>query len=96
MDLTNELRRAVSTGKVYFGAEQARYAIGQKEAKLIIVASSPAPGTENDPVLSKFAKRFNFPGNNMELGAACGKPFSVSVLTVVQEGSSRILDLTPA
>ena len=32
-------------------------------------------------------------GNNMELGALCGKPFSVSALAVIDKGTSNILTL---
>jgi large subunit ribosomal protein L30e len=36
---------------------------------------------------------FRFEGNNMELGALCGKPFSVSALAVIDKGTSNILSL---
>ncbi|MDX1534711.1 MAG: ribosomal L7Ae/L30e/S12e/Gadd45 family protein, partial [Thermoplasmata archaeon] len=32
-----------------------------------------------------------FQGTNVELGAACGKPFSVSALAVLDPGKSKIL-----
>ncbi|RLF38062.1 MAG: 50S ribosomal protein L30e, partial [Thermoplasmata archaeon] len=32
-------------------------------------------------------------GNNVELGSACGKPFGVSVLAIVDEGKSNILNM---
>ena len=34
-----------------------------------------------------------YDGNNMELGALCGKPFSVSALAIIDKGSSNILTL---
>ena len=34
-----------------------------------------------------------YEGNNMELGAMCGKPFSVSALVIIDKGSSNILTL---
>ena len=36
---------------------------------------------------------YRFGGTNQELGASCGKPFAISVLTVVSEGDSDILAL---
>ena len=36
---------------------------------------------------------FTYDGNNMELGAICGKPFSVSALAVIDKGTSNILSL---
>jgi len=32
-----------------------------------------------------------YPGDNLELGAACGKPFAVSSLVILDQGSSDIL-----
>ena len=34
-----------------------------------------------------------YDGNNMELGALCGKPFSVSALVIIDKGTSNILTL---
>jgi large subunit ribosomal protein L30e len=36
---------------------------------------------------------YKFPGTSLELGAACGKPFAVSVLTVLAPGESSIMSL---
>jgi large subunit ribosomal protein L30e len=38
-------------------------------------------------------KTHRYEGTNMELGALCGKPFSVSALAVIEKGSSNILSL---
>ena len=37
---------------------------------------------------------FKFDGNAVELGAACGQPFPISALAVVEAGSSAILTLS--
>ena len=88
MDLNRALRAVTRTGKVYFGVDQAKRAIEKKEAKLIVLAKN-CPDTylkEQDEV-----KIAQFKGSNVELGAACGKPFSISVLTVLDAGESQIL-----
>ncbi len=88
MDLNRALRSATKTGKLLFGADQAKKAIETKEAKLIILANNSP-----DPVLKEQSKvpSMDFPGTNMELGAACGKPFAISVVTVLDPGESQIL-----
>ncbi len=90
MDINKELRLAISTGKVYFGLEQTRKAIETKKAKLIIVSSN-CP----DKRLKRMrkVKVYKFNGTNPELGAACGKPFSISVLTILDPGQSNVLSL---
>lgn len=90
MDINKELRLAISTGKVYFGLEQTRKAIEAKKAKLVIVSSN-CP----DKRLKRMrkVKVYKFNGTNPELGAACGKPFSISVLTILDPGQSNVLSL---
>ena len=88
MDLNRALRAASKTGKLLFGAEQAKKAIETKEAKLIILASnSPNPELKEQGSV----QYMEFPGTNIELGAACGKPFSISVVTVIDAGDSQLL-----
>ena len=37
-------------------------------------------------------KVVEFDGDSMQLGAVCGKPFSVSALSIIEQGNSSILD----
>ena len=56
-------------------------------AWLVIVASEMLTGSDIG------VKVHIYEGNNMELGALCGKPFSVSALAVIDKGTSNILTL---
>ena len=88
MDLNRALRTAAKTGEVQFGIAQAKKAIETSQGKLIIIASNcPAPELKEQTAIPVV----EFPGNNRELGTACGKPFSVSVITVISPGDSQIL-----
>jgi len=89
IDIGRALKSAINTGKVEFGADQTEKAVKSGKAQLVILA-------RNCP--SEFLKGADvkihiFEGNNMELGALCGKPFSVSALAVIDKGSSNILTL---
>ncbi len=89
MDLNKGLRTVTKTGKVLFGVEQAKNAIEKKKGKLIVIASNcPEIGLKEQ----KEVPVIEFPGTNRELGSACGKPFSVSVVTVLEPGDSQILN----
>ncbi len=83
--LAKELKKVINSGKMYFGMKQAKKAIKKGEAKVIIVASNApnAIDAENVPIIK-------FDGDGFELGALCGKPFSISVVTVVSEGEARL------
>jgi len=82
--LAKELKKIIKTGKIYLGLKQAKKAIAKGEAKLLIVATN-APKELNTEV-----PQVKFDGDGFELGALCGKPFSVSVVTVVSEGESKL------
>jgi len=93
IDITRELRTLVTTGKVALGAEQAKKALKAGSAKLVIVSANVSQG--NAEAIAKFehAPVYRFPGTSLDLGSACGKPFAVSVLTVLAPGESSILSL---
>jgi len=94
LDLNREIRRAVDTGKVLFGRKQGEKTLLTKNAQMIILTkNTPKKITER---VQHYCKLSNtpvivFPGTNVELGAVCGKPFSVSVLLVQEEGNSKLL-----
>ena len=93
IDITRELRTLVTSGKVQLGAEQAKKALTETKAKLVIVAANVSK--PNAEAIAKFenAPLYKFPGSSLELGAACGKPFAISVLTVLAPGESQIMSL---
>ena len=96
MDVKTQLRIAVSTGEVLMGSSQTLKAVKSGKAKLIILTSK-CPKKLWEEVRTA-ADRLNIPvyvfeGDGKQLGAAAGKPFPVSALTVKKPGDSRILEL---
>jgi large subunit ribosomal protein L30e len=87
MDLGRALKVAVDTGTVRFGVKQARKALGDERAVLLVL-SRGCP--DEDRFRSSGVRVLPFPGGSMELGAACGKPFGVSVVTILDPGDSPI------
>jgi len=88
--IAKELVRAISTGKVILGYRRAMKMAD--EAKAFIV-SKDCPYKKEVMDITGEKPLYIFQGNNIELGAACGKPFGVSVLAIVDGGKSRILDV---
>ncbi|MCQ2079928.1 MAG: 50S ribosomal protein L30e [archaeon] len=90
VDFSKALKAAINTGDVVFGVDQAQKAVANGKAQMVIVS-------ENCPCAElaacKDVKVRVYDGNNMELGALCGKPFSVSALAIIDKGTSTILDL---
>ncbi len=90
IDEARALKIAVDTGKVVLGARGAKRAARTKKARLIVLASN-CPDTELNAIPG--VKVHVFRGTNAELGAACGKPFSVSAVAIVDPGESNILSI---
>jgi large subunit ribosomal protein L30e len=84
MDVEKILKRALR-GKVYLGSKRTIKALKRKEAKLVIIsANCPKEIREKIEKYKGDVPVLVYPGNNMELGAVCGKPFSVASLAVIE------------
>jgi large subunit ribosomal protein L30e len=90
IDIGRALKAAISTGKVEFGLDQTTKAVKAGKAQMIVLARNCPSAELKD---NKDIKVLVYDGNNMELGALCGKPFSVSALVIIDKGSSNILTL---
>ena len=93
-DLSNDIRLAIDSGKVALGVNNASKSILSKSAKLIVIASKNKSGRMGDMMhIAKLSgiKVEVFEGTSMDLGVVCGKPYSVSVLSVIEPGNSNIL-----
>ena len=90
IDISRALKSAITTGKVEFGVDQTLKAVKNGNAQMVVLARNcPCKELTGDIGV----KVHVFDGNNMELGALCGQPFSVSALVVIDKGSSNILTL---
>ena len=93
MDLNHALKVALETGKVRLGLEESRAAADAKKARLLIVANTcPDPKLRADRTVGKIPV-YHFDGTAVDLGQACGKPFPISVMAILDPGSSAILTL---
>lgn len=92
IDLEKALRKALKTGKVYLGSKRTIKALRNGEAKLVVLAMN-CPEEVKEEIKKYSVPTITFKGTNMELGAVCGKPFSVAALAVVEAGESEILNV---
>ncbi len=96
VSLERELRNLIKTGKYYLGTKQTLKALKLGKAKLVVMAENTPPDIRRQ--VEYYAKLSNTPvivykGTSVDLGLAIGKPFRVSLIAVIDEGSSRILEL---
>ncbi|MFQ6087507.1 MAG: 50S ribosomal protein L30e [Candidatus Methanofastidiosia archaeon] len=96
MDVSREIRKTVDTGKVFFGTEKTLKALRNGDAKLVIYTKNCPEKVKSDVrYYSELSKTptYAFEGSALELGTLCGKPFIVSVMTIISQGESNILAL---
>jgi large subunit ribosomal protein L30e len=96
-DLSNDIRLAVDSGEAAFGINSTQKAILSNKAKIVVIASKNKGDRLSD--IMHLAKISNirvqvFEGTPIALGVACRKPFSISVLSIMDPGNSKILDET--
>ena len=97
IDINKAIATTVRTGKVLYGASDAIKSAKMGKAKLLIIAANCSASIREE--IEYHCKLSGIPvtsysGTNMDLGAVCGKPFSVSALTIKESGDSDILKLT--
>ena len=91
-----ELRLALSTGKVQLGSKAAVRELRRGRAKLAIVSSNcPRDARETINNYGKLSEipLMDHPKDSVDLGMLCGKPFPVSAMVILDPGDSKILDL---
>jgi large subunit ribosomal protein L30e len=92
MDMNRALRQVVQTGEVHFGVRQARKALRDRTAQLLVVPENIPQATLDELMSASKVPLVRFSGTNFELGTVCGKPFSVSALTIIEAGDSDIME----
>ena len=96
IDLARQLKNAISSGNLLFGQRQTMSACNSSDARMVIIAAN----CPTDYIEDLRSRHPDVPMHqvelvNRELGAACGKPFAVSVLSVIDAGDSDLLTLRP-
>ncbi|MEW6222433.1 MAG: 50S ribosomal protein L30e [Candidatus Hadarchaeota archaeon] len=94
MDVSKEIGQAISTGEVAVGIKKSTKALKRGSAKLVIFGSNCPENALAD--IRHYAKIAGVPvhafsGDSGELGLACGKPFTVNAIAIIDPGSSSIL-----
>ncbi|MCD6455345.1 MAG: 50S ribosomal protein L30e [Methanophagales archaeon] len=99
-DMNRELQKVLKSGKVLIGSNETLKALrgGDEGVKAVIYASNcPEEIKEGFREVTK-QKNVNplfyeYPVNSLELGLACGKPYSIASLCIRDTGKSDILRL---
>ncbi len=96
MNVERAIRTVVDTGKIVMGERETIKSVKNNKIKLVIVAGNcPAPLKRTLVDLSTHLRLpvYEFGGTSLALGSLCGRPFHVSMLGVIDAGSSDVLQL---
>ncbi|KAL7722935.1 60S ribosomal protein L30 [Entamoeba marina] len=92
--VNSKLALVTKSGKYVLGTKSSLRTVREGKSKLIIISSTCPPlesaKLEYYAVLGK-VKVVHYNGSNVDLGTACGKYFSVSVLSIIDAGDSDII-----
>jgi len=91
MDFNASLHKAVKTGTVFLGRNRTRECIDEGKARLVVVAEN-SPESVKNMVSGIDIPVYVYEGSSIQLGKACGMPYVVSALAVVEPGESDILN----
>ena len=94
MDVHKEIRRVVDTGKIVFGSRTGLKYAASGDAKALIYAKNTPESIKQK--IEKYASMSNLlvfqsDKNGVELGEICGRPFIILVMSVIDEGRSKII-----
>ena len=92
INIDRALRSSIRTGKVVLGSNRTVEAGLNGQAKLIICAED-CPHDVRAQLDSMDLPLYGYQGMGRDLGSACGKPFSVAALAIIEPGDSEIMAL---
>jgi large subunit ribosomal protein L30e len=92
LDIAKSLRTAIRDGKVSIGAKNTLKSIQRGDTQLVVLASN-CPQRFRERIISESVPLVNLEMSSVELGSICGKPFTISALSVIDAGSSDIMSI---
>ncbi len=98
-EVIKEIRRAVDTGKAFYGVKEANKKILKDNVKIIILSNNineqDKEYLENNAKIKKIPL-YKADVSGVELGSVCGKPFSANSIIITELGKSALLEIIGA
>ena len=90
INVDKALIKVIRTGSVIIGSNRTIDAAVSSDAKMVVLAAN-CPEDVRSKIESTNVPVFNYPGTSVELGPACGKPFTIAAMAIIDAGESDIL-----
>ncbi len=90
IDLNKALRKTIRSGKVLVGSNVSRDAV-KNNSDITVVLAANCPAHVRAEIQDSNTAIIEYPGMGIDLGIACGKPFNIAALTILDPGDSGIM-----
>ncbi|WP_340820643.1 50S ribosomal protein L30e [Methanolobus sp. WCC4] len=90
INIDKALIKVIRTGKVIIGSNRTIDAAMNDDAKMVVLAAN-CPADVRAKIESTNVPILNYPGTGTELGPACGKPYIIAAMAIIDSGESDIL-----
>ncbi len=89
------LIKAIKSGSVIFGSKKSIQSANSGKVKLLIIAKNcPEYIFKSVSCISNETKTYVYDGTSKQLGLICGKPFTIALMGILDEGESEILSFS--
>jgi len=93
INIDRALRSSIRTGKVVIGSNQTIECGLSGKANLIIHAADCPQDVFHQLEKLEDVPVYSYQGTGKDLGSACGKPFPVATLAIIEPGDSEVMAL---
>jgi len=90
INVDKALIKVIRTGSVIIGSNRTIDAAVSSDAKMVVLAAN-CPEDVRLKIESTNVPVLNYFGTSVELGPACGKPFTIAAMAIIDAGESDIL-----
>ncbi|HIE31189.1 MAG TPA: 50S ribosomal protein L30e [Methanosarcinales archaeon] len=90
IDLNKALRKTIRSGKVLIGSNTCIDAIKKDKDSTVVLAANCPPHIRSQ-IQDSGVPIIEYPGMSIDLGTACGKPFTIATMAILDPGDSNIM-----
>lgn len=90
ISIDKALLSVLRTGSVVIGSKRTIESAEKSEAEMVVLSAN-CPENVKSKINSTGIPVLNYSGTSVELGASCGKPFSIAAMAIIDPGESNIL-----
>ncbi len=92
IDLNKALRKTIRSGKVLIGSNTCLDVV-KNNNDLTVVLAANCPAHIRSQIHDSGVPIIEYQGMSVDLGTACGKPFTIATMAIIDPGDSNIMKI---